>query len=302
MRIFGGVEWADHEETADQVPYQKLDLARVKNPPKDQLQVSWLGHSTFLIQYQGINILTDPVFSDRASPLSWAGPKRYTEHVVDYSLLPKIDFVVISHNHYDHLDVGAVNTFLGTSPDVRYLVPLGLKHWLTNEGVPPANVQEFDWWDVAQNPPFDGLISIQAQPSQHWSARGLFDRRETLWASWRIEIADKSIWFAGDTGYNPVGFKEIGERAGPVDLALIPIGAYAPRSFMKTYHVNPEEAVMIHQDVKARRSIGMHWGTYPLTAEVPMDPPMRLAVAREKSGLDDREFQTLTLGETVVIE
>jgi N-acyl-phosphatidylethanolamine-hydrolysing phospholipase D len=310
MRMFGGVKWADHEATADQVPYQKLDVWKINHPPEDQMQVSWLGHSTFLIQYQGINILTDPVFSDRASPVSWSGPKRYTDHVVDYSRLPRIDLVVISHNHYDHLDVKGVQvsrlrttTFGGRKINYspKFLVPLGLGDWLVGEGIPVDNVQELDWWDTAQKPPFDGLVSVQALPSQHWSARGLFDRRETLWASWRIDIADKSIWFAGDTGYNPVGFKEIGERAGPVDLALIPIGAYDPRSFMKTYHVDPDEAVMIHKDVKARKSIGMHWGTYPLTAEEPMDPPRRLKLAREKQGISEEEFGVLALGQTIIL-
>lgn len=298
MRLFGGYEWADHEKTAGDVPFQMLELNRVQNPPLNKLQVSWLGHSTFLIQYRGINVLTDPIFSNRASPASFAGPKRYTPHVVDYENLPRIDYVVISHNHYDHLDDTAAE-LLGDGPE--YMVPLGLKSWFVSEGVSEDRVHEFDWWQNRQASTSQN-IRFTAQPSQHWSARGLFDRRATLWASWRIELEDHSIWFGGDTGYNLRLFKEIGQEAGPVDLALIPIGAYDPRDFMQTYHVDPDEAVKIHRDIGATQSIGMHWGTYPLTAEEPMDPPRRLAQAREREGLADSDFRALDLGQTILIE
>ncbi len=299
LRMFGDEPWADHAKTAGDVPFQMLDRSRVMNPPEDQLQVSWLGHSTFLLQYKNINILTDPIFSDRASPLGWTGPKRYVPHVVNYSLLPAIDYVVISHNHYDHLDDTAVK-LLGATP--LYVVPLGLKNWFLDQGIPDNRIQELDWWQTADQSLTGPSVQIEAQPSQHWSARGLFDRRATLWASWRIHLHDTSIWFAGDTGYNPILFKEIGEKRGPMDLALIPIGAYDPRSFMQTYHVDPDEAVMIHQDIGARRSIGMHWGTFPLTAEEPMDPPKRLQAAREREGLTEVDFRALDLGQTVLIE
>lgn len=297
LRLFGDEPWADHEKTASLVPFQMLQLDRVLAPPKDQMQISWLGHSTFLIQHNGINVLTDPIFSNRASPISWGGPKRYTPHVVDYSALPPIDYVVISHNHYDHLDKTAVR-LLGSGPE--YLVPLGLAEWFIEQGIHEDRVRQFDWWQVFSTGDATP-IKVTAQPSQHWSARGLFDRRATLWASWRIEIGGQSLWFAGDTGYNERLFKEIGDKAGPVDLALIPIGAYKPRSFMKTYHVDPDEALEIHFDVKARRSIGMHWGTYPLTAEEPMDPPRRLAAARQREGVVESEFRAIDLGQTVIL-
>lgn len=298
MRLFDDVNWADHELTAYQVPYQQLDLDAVLSP-KQRMQISWLGHSTFLIQYQGLNILTDPIFSERASPNSFAGPKRYTPHVVDYAALPPIDFVIISHNHYDHLDRQTVQ-MLGNQP--YYMVPLGLKDWFTDQGVEDDRVEELDWWQVADPEMTGSLLRVEAQPSQHWSARGLYDRRETLWASWHLTIADQTVWFAGDTGYNPAQFKEIGERNGAVDLALIPIGAYAPRSFMRTYHVDPDEAVLIHQDVRAVRSIGMHWGTFPLTAEEPMDPFYRLGRARALAGLGEEDFGTMRLGQTVMLD
>ncbi len=295
MRMFGDEPWANHNVTAGDVPFQMLDLDRVNNPPAE-LQVSWLGHSTFLIQHQGLNILTDPIFSDRASPVSFAGPKRYVPHVVNYSQLPPIDFVIISHNHFDHLDDTAVK-LLGNHP--QYIVPLGLQEWLVDQGIAPGRIQELDWWQIADPVRTGPGLRIEAQPSQHWSARGLYDRRKTLWASWHMTVGGKTLWFAGDTGYNPLQFKEIGNKNGPVDLAFIPIGAYDPRSFMKTYHVDPDEAVMIHKDINSRQSIGMHWGTYALTAEEPMDPPIRLAAARMREGLAPLEFRAIDIGQTV---
>ncbi len=297
LRLFDDEKWADHEATAGDVPFQMLEIDRVNNP-SDTLQVSWLGHSTFLIQYQGLSILTDPIFSDRASPVSFAGPKRYVPHVVDYSLLPPIDFVIISHNHFDHLDDTAVK-LLGNRP--YYFVPLKLRSWFLDQGIEANRVQELDWWEIADPVRTGPNLRIEAQPSQHWSARGLYDRRKSLWASWHLTIGDKSLWFAGDTGYNPLQFKEIGAKNGPVDLALIPIGAYDPRAFMKTYHVDPDEAVMIHRDIGALQSIGMHWGTYALTAEEPMDPPRRLAAARLREGLAPDAFRAIDIGQTVIL-
>lgn len=291
MRYFSDVEWADHAAEASQVPVRDLDLEAVLTPGSD-LQVSWLGHSTFLIQRGGVNILTDPIFADRASPFSFAGPKRYVRHVVDYDKLPKIDYVFISHNHYDHLDIETVQ-HLGNTP--LYFVPQGLKSWFMDAGIDGERIREMDWWDRAEEPG----IQIQAMPSQHWSARGLLDRHETLWASWHFTINERSFWFAGDTGYNDVQFKEIGEKTGGIDYAFIPIGGYLPRSFMADYHVNPEEAVKIHRDVKASVSFGMHWGTFPLTAEGPGAPVIELGKQLKIQALAAEKFRTLELGETV---
>ncbi|GAA3967806.1 MBL fold metallo-hydrolase [Allohahella marinimesophila] len=297
MRLFGETKWADHEETADQVPVQPLPPERLE-AGHDDTRISWLGHSTFLIQRGGINILTDPVFSDRASPLSFAGPARYIAHVIDYSELPKIDYVVISHNHYDHLDERAVSQLAErTSDSTVFLVPLGLGSWMTDAVVDADKVREMDWWEQTDF----GKLSIQAQPSQHWSARSLFDKMESLWASWLIDFDGHTIWFAGDTGYNDKQFKEIAERSPPIRLALIPIGAYSPRWFMKYYHVNPEEAVLMHQDLKAQQSIGMHWGTFPLTAEPPMEPLQRLKDARAAAGIDAETFGTMAVGESRIV-
>jgi len=295
MRWFGAHEWANAEDYAEQIPWQKLDLAAVQEPAEAP-QISWLRHSTFLIQYQGVNILTDPVFCDRTSPFSFAGPKRYTRHVVDYSELPEIDYVVISHNHYDHLDREATEILQQQQRQPQYYVPLGIRDWLLqdNESIQPENVIEMDWGEQAAH----GSVAVAAYPSQHWSARSLFDRFETLWASWRLQVDDFSLWFAGDTGYNERLFSELGQTMPRVDLALIPIGAYAPRDIMKWYHLNPEEAVLVHQHLQPKHSIGMHWGTYSLTAEKPTEPPQRLNQALEAAGLSSEDFSVMDLGET----
>ena len=291
MKHFGDDRWADHAARAGEVPVRNVDTNLLQRKPAG-LRVTWLGHSTFLIQWQGVNILTDPIFADRASPLSLAGPARYIRHVVDYKKLPAIDYVIISHNHYDHLDAGAVEV-LGNRP--LYLVPLKLRAWFMDAGVKAERVREMDWWDKA----VFADARFQAQPSQHWSARSFSDRRKTLWASWRINLNGTSVWFAGDTGYNDKQFREIGNRAGPVDLALVPIGGYLPRSFMKLYHVNPGEALRIHKDVRAKTSIGMHWGTFPLTAEGPGDPVKELAKQREVHDVADKAFTTMAVGESI---
>ena len=249
--------------------------------------MTWIGHSTLLVQANGKAILTDPIFSQRASPVSFAGPKRYTQPAIGIEDLPKIDLVVISHNHYDHLDK---DTVLAIGDKTHWCVPLGVKAWFTNLGI--TQVTEFDWWTQKE---INGVV-VQATPSQHWSARGIFDRFDTLWASWSLQMGDFKTWFAGDTGYNPVQFKEIGDRSGPFDLAMIPIGAYEPRWFMKDFHVNPEEAVLIHQDVRSKYSVGMHWGTFPLTAEPVTQPPVNLRSALKKHKLSEEEFVALPLG------
>lgn len=299
VRFFGDTVWADHASLADTVPVQPFKTF-AESPENDAIEVTWLGHSTFVIRIDDKVILTDPIFSDRASPVSFAGPKRYVPHAMDYSLLhtvlPQIDAVVISHNHYDHLDEASIE-LLGDKP--HYMVPLKLGKWFDDVGIDADKVTEFDWW---QSETING-IKIQALPSQHWSARGLFDRNETLWASWALTVGDKTIWFAGDTGYNEFDFNEIGQRLStPIDLALIPIGAYEPRDFMGPQHVNPEEAVKIHQDVKAKKSIGMHWGTFPLTAEEPIRPVEDLSSARKKYGLSSSDFITMKVGQTVVLK
>ena len=294
MKYFGDDDWANHASRAAEVPVKSLDANTLTTPPEG-LRLSWLGHSTFLLQTGNTNILTDPVFSDRASPLSFAGPKRYVRHVTDYGALPTIDYVVISHNHYDHLDRTAIER-LGNAP--VYLVPLGIKQWLVESGIEDSRVKEFDWWDEVT---FSDM-HVAALPSQHWSARGLGDRRETLWASWLLTLDARKIWFAGDTGYNSVQFAEIGQYAGGIDLALIPIGGYLPRDFMSPYHVDPLEALKIHKDVRSAFSVGMHWGTFPLTAEGPIDPVEELNRQKDAHDVAADAFVSIAIGETILLK
>ena len=299
MRFLGEQQWADHFALADTVPVTQVNRANLFTPMSRQ--ITWLGHSTFLIQYQGVSILTDPIFSDRASPTSFAGPKRYTAHPMDYAKLPTIDWVIISHNHYDHLDIQTIRQLANQSQNqstaIQFAVPLGLKTILVENNILPENIHELDWWQqVTQND-----VLLEALPSQHWSSRSLSDTRQSLWASWAITIDGYKIWFAGDTGYNDKQFKQIGKYLGGVDLALIPIGAYEPRSFMQPYHVDPQEAISIHNDVKSILSIGMHWGTFALTAEAPIAPVEELVKQRVLQNISEQAFITMDIGQTRVL-
>lgn len=237
--------------------------------------LTWIGHAAFLIQHNGTNILTDPIFSERSSPVQWAGPKRTTPPGLALDSLPPIDIIVISHNHYDHLDKGTVlklNEQLRTNPP-KYIVPLGVKEWFDELNIP--NVEEYDWWE---NVEIKGW-NIHSVPLQHFSGRTLSDRNETLWSGWTFRSEDFNLFFGGDTGYSP-DFKDIGNRLGPFDLALIPIGAYDPRWFMGTVHVDPEQAVLIHKDIKSSFSVGMHWGSFALADEDMDAPPKELEIAK----------------------
>ncbi|WP_343562171.1 MBL fold metallo-hydrolase [Kiloniella sp. b19] len=286
-------KWPDAEALAESppIPRQEVDLERVKNPDPAEVQVTWVGHSTFLIQHDGLNILTDPIFSERASPFSFAGPKRYTKPAITLEDLPRIDAVVISHNHYDHMDNETIRA-LGNGP--VWYVPLKNRELLEDENV--TNVVELDWWEEHDF----GQVRFTLTPTQHWSARGLFDRYESLWGSWAIKFTntEANLWFGGDTGYNDVQFKQIGDRLGPFDLSLIPIGAYAPRWFMKASHVDPVDAVNIHKDILSRNSIGMHWGTFVLTSEPVTEPPEALSSALRDAELSEKSFTTLPIGGT----
>ena len=290
MRYFSDDVFADHAPDAAAMPVAEQAVEHML-APLEAPKITWLGHSSFLIQYRGVNILTDPILSDRASPVFFAGPARLVAKPISLSELPTIDFVLISHNHYDHLDQFTIE-YLGNVPE--YLVPLRLKTWFEDIGIDGDRVHEFDWWDERT---LAGIRFI-ATPAQHWSGRGPGDRYATLWASWRIEFGDFSTWFAGDTGYNEVQFKQVYQRYGAVDVALIPIGSYAPRWFMQATHVNPAEAIWIHNDLKAGLSIGMHWGTFQLSAEPFFEPEQKLNALVAAGALDQGQFITLKIGET----
>ncbi len=261
--------------------------------------VTWIGHASALLQSGGANILVDPIFSERASPLSFLGPKRHVAPGLALAELPHIDAVLISHNHYDHLDAASVDALAAQAggPPL-FIVPLGVKAWLADRGI--ANAVELDWWQSARV----GAVEVVFTPSQHWSGRSLTDRMETLWGGYAILAPDFQTFFAGDTAYSK-DFADIhahfAARHGAgrgFDLALIPIGAYEPRWFMSGQHVDPDEAVRIHLDVLAAHSIGVHWGTFQLTDESLDEPPRALAAACRDAGLAADAFTVMAIGET----
>ena len=262
----------------------KNDLANFKE------NVMWVGHSTLLLNHSNFTILTDPQFSDRASPFSFIGPKRVTPSPLEIADLPHIDAVLISHNHYDHLDEASIREIAKTQPNTEFFVPLGLKPLLEEWGA--KDVTELDWWQEVRRKG----VTLQPTPVQHWSKRTFFDRNKTLWSGWMLQWRDFSFYFAGDAGYSG-DFKETINRLGSPDLAAIPIGAYEPREFMKSAHVNPEEAVKAFTDLGAKRAIGIHWGTFKLTLEPMTEPPLRLKKALKNSGVPEEKFRVLKHGE-----
>jgi N-acyl-phosphatidylethanolamine-hydrolysing phospholipase D len=370
-----------------------------------QQRVTWLGHATFLVQIDGFNILTDPLFTHRCSPISWIGPSRYTPlppSVLLPASLPQIHLVIISHNHYDHTSTATMEflhsrerlealraalparatpeTFVEASPgpplpkdngadasgqrlvDLQelaphWLVPAGVGELLASNDIPASHIHELDWWDSqgfrlrdlqlgngaaaagagAAAPAIPELVAV-CLPCQHFSGRSLTDRNDTLWASWALIGPTQRCYFGGDTGIRRVpeevvpccstgtpadfgiaaeeaeivalaaanlpicpAFEEIGRQLGPFDLAMIPIGAYSPRWFMSTVHLNPLDAVLVHKLVRAKKSIGMHWGTFKLTDEPIWEPPRRLKREAAREQMDEQEFIVLRHGETAVI-
>lgn len=263
---------------------------------RDQTTMTWIGHATVLLQLDGKNILTDPHFSERASPVQWIGPRRVVPPGVPLDELPSIDLVVISHDHYDSLDSQTIVSLRNREggEKTHFFVPLGLKLWLEDLGV--TRVTEMDWWEEHQ---INGLEVI-AVPVHHWSKRGWLPRNTTLWAGWVIRSPQFRFFFAGDSGYTPI-FREIGRRLGPFDLSAIPIGAYEPRWFMRNHHMSPEEAVDVHLDVRSRKSVAIHWGTFMLTDEPLEEPPKRLKIALERSDRSYEEFVVLKHGETIIL-
>lgn len=251
----------------------------------------WLGHSTYLVQIEGIAFLTDPLFSDYCSPLPVSLLKRRHPPALALEELPEIGFVLLSHNHYDHLDAKSILALHRQFPDLVFIVPRGVKRWFKRRGI--ENVHELDWGGSYK----DKELSITATPAQHFSGRTLWDKNRTLWCGYVVEYKGKTFYFAGDTGYNPVQFKEIGKRWEKIDLSLIPIGTYVPKKFMQPVHISPKEAVEIHCDVGSRLSLGMHWKTFRLSDE-PIDrPPYDLYLAMRERNLSFSTFLPLEPGE-----
>lgn len=227
-------------------------------------KITFIGHASFLVQLNGLNILTDPVWSKRASPFSFLGPQRYTELPIELDKLPKIDIVLVSHNHYDHMDKETLS-FLGKRDNPLFVVPLKNQETLESFGL--KKIVELDWWESYL---IDEEIEITMLPARHWSRRSLRDTNKSLWGSFLIS-GDKQIYFAGDTGFGK-HFDLIAKKHPIIDVALIPIGAYEPRWFMKEAHMNPEDALDAHLILKPKLSIGMHFGTFQLTDEGPLKP------------------------------
>ncbi|WP_203141498.1 MBL fold metallo-hydrolase [Marinobacter mangrovi] len=268
------------------------DAHRLNQPPEAP-QLTWLGHASFLFQYGGLNVLTDPVLSERASPFTFVGPKRYTPPPLDVAALPTIHRVLLSHNHYDHLDESTVRQLHRRFGDALcFCIPTGLRPWFEKRGI--QNLVELGWWESRVLSDDDEVFFL---PTQHFSGRGPRDGNATLWGSWLIEIDGYRLYFGGDTGYGGV-FRQIGDLFAPIDLALLPIGAYEPRWFMSPVHVSPEEAVHIHKDIGAQQSVAMHWGTFVLTDEPMDEPPRRLQQALEGQGVAEADFRVMQHGET----
>jgi N-acyl-phosphatidylethanolamine-hydrolysing phospholipase D len=278
-----------HDRMAPYVPDMAVpDYQRIYNPDPDKIQITWIGHSTFLIQVEGINILTDPIFNGSSSPFAGIGPKRQSPPGIPFDRLPPIDAVLQSHNHYDHLDLYTVKR-LGNKP--VYFVPLKLGQWFQDQKI--SNYVEMDWWNASI---FKG-IRVVAVPIQHFSGRSMSDRNKTLWAGWVLETRKGNIFFAGDTGYSP-HFREIRDKLGKVRIALLPIGAYQPRWLMKTVHMDPPEALQAHRDLQANLSVAMHWGTFKLTDEPLNEPPLYLKKCMKEADMSEDSFLVMKFGET----
>jgi N-acyl-phosphatidylethanolamine-hydrolysing phospholipase D len=262
--------------------------------------VTWIGHSSFLLQMGSMNILLDPIWSKRASPVQFAGPKRATAPGVGFDSLPPIDLVLLSHDHYDHLDIATVRRLITRHPHCKFVAPLGVGAWLRTRGATVA--AELDWWQSMHSHELD----ITCTPAQHFSGRRPDNRDSTLWCGWTIRAGDRAVFFAGDTGRHPE-FSEITRRLGPFDAVFLPIGAYDPRWFMQPVHMAPDEAVSAYVDVAAANSgrpcrfIAMHWGTFKLTDEPMDEPPALTRVEWEKARLDPEMLWVMAHGETRMV-
>ncbi len=253
--------------------------------------VTFIGHSTFLIQTASGNILTDPMYSQRAGPLNVLGPKRVRQPAVLFDDLPPISTVLLSHNHYDHCDLRTLG-MLADRFDPIVVTPMGNGALVRSAGI--RRVEELDWWQEARTSP----LPLTITPAQHFSARSPFDRNRALWGGFLVMAGGPRLFFAGDTAYAPF-FRDVRERLGPIDLALLPIGAYEPRWFMQSVHMNPAEAVQAHLDLDASLSVGMHFGTFQLTTEGIDEPLRALEEARRARDIPSSQFRALGFGESL---
>jgi len=260
----------------------------------DDDAVWWLGHACLLLRLDNRYVLIDPALSPRASPLSFAGPKRKTPSPLDIGDLPSLDCVLISHNHYDHLDRPTVRKIIRRFPKVQFVVPLGLAKWFHCEGA--KQVIELDWWQHA----YVGDLRLSAVPARHWSKRTLWDRNRSLWCGWVVKHARLNFWFSGDSGYSD-NLLEIPRRLGPFNLAALPIGAYAPKWFMRGQHMDPDQAVSLHQAMGQPHTVAIHWGVFELADESLDEPPEVLQQALRQAGLGEDRFRTWKIGSRILL-
>ncbi|XGW27231.1 hypothetical protein V3C99_007664 [Haemonchus contortus] len=290
----------DDEAVLDQtLPVHKI--TNFESESNRRMFATWLGHATVLVQMEGVRFITDPIWSKRASFWQWIGPKRYRPPPMEIEDLPKLHFGVISHDHYDHLDSEAVAKINSLNPSMRWFVPLGMLDWMTTIGIEnsaehPRKVTEMEWGGSDSFRVDETDVTVWCLPAQHWGQRAILDRNQRLWSGWAVMTPNRRFYYTGDTGFCEKEFKKIGDQLGPFDLAAIPIGAYKPRWMMKAQHIDPHEAVAVHDLVKSKFSIGVHWGTYHMGShEHYLEPKELLEEIMNKSNRSTK-FVTLEMG------
>jgi L-ascorbate metabolism protein UlaG (beta-lactamase superfamily) len=267
-------------------------------PSDETVAATWINHATVLLQSQHANILTDPVFSERTSPVQWIGPKRVHAPGVALDALPEIHVILLSHDHYDHCDAATLEHFAAQPNPPRVVTPLSNGDLLADFGFNPDHIIELDWWEEHS---LSTGLSVRATPARHWSNRLTGERNGRLWSGFWLQLGARPIYYSGDTAWDDQMFADIRRRYGSPDLTLMPIGAYEPRWFMSAQHCNPAEAVRIHQTLGSKRTLGVHWGTFQLSDEGRDEPPRALAQACTEAGLPDDAFVTLAPGESLTV-
>ena len=293
----------------DHLPSQSIPMGFSYPSPvgkvrKTSYSAVWINHSSFLLHVDSITILTDPIWSARCSPVSCIGPRRNHAPPLQLSELSQVDMVLISHDHYDHLDSYSIDELYKCFPNIIWVVPKGVASWFHKRGI--KKTIELSWWHskTIHFPKTSLKIEVTAVPAQHFSGRGLFDHNKTLWCGFvatifRNNTVDRKFYFVGDTGYNEKIFHEIGQHFGKMNLSLIPIGTYLPKRFMSPVHIDPEQAVKIHREVHSSLSIGMHWYTFRLSEEKRLQPAYDLWLAMQKAKLDPLSFRAILPGNTI---
>jgi L-ascorbate metabolism protein UlaG (beta-lactamase superfamily) len=294
--LLGLLRWKATSRRGFWPPWVELAPAAPPPPPgPGEIVATWINHATFLLQTPAGNFLTDPMYSERPSPVRWAGPRRVHAPGLAFDALPRIDGILLSHDHFDHCDLPTLRR-LAARHQPRILAPLGHRALLAGAGI--HGVTELDWWQSEEWAP---RFTITLTPARHWCRRRPGDTNRRLWGGFFLHAPGIRGYFLGDSGFDDALFAEIGRRLGRPDLALIPIGAYEPRWFMRADHLNPEEAVQVHRRLGARRSVAMHWGCWPLADEARADPPRDLAAALAAAGVSPDAFQLLAPGASSVV-